>query len=299
MKESKAWEDGMSPFDLTQGGAFAAWRANKLEQYPRNIESLIVEIKDPRRLTRAEIKEITDRCRQANMAIYVSVSGDDPDKEIPRRLGLQLGLTRLDNHMGADEDAISSLTVQSDALHRGYIPYSNRPIAWHTDGYYNAPNRQIHGLLLHCVQPAAVGGENDLLDHEIAYILLRDRNPDFINALMHPSAMTIPANVVDGKALRPDQSGPVFSVQLDGHLHMRYTDRTRSILWREDPVTSEAVACLKGILKSRSAWHFTGKLESGWGLVSNNPLHTRTGFEDDGHPRLLYRARYYDRIAGT
>ncbi len=33
---------------------------------------------------------------------------------------------------------------------------------------------------------------------------------------------------------------------------------------------------------------------------SNNVLHDRAGFSDDeSHRRLLYRARYYDRIAGT
>jgi len=36
------------------------------------------------------------------------------------------------------------------------------------------------------------------------------------------------------------------------------------------------------------------------GLLCNNVLHDRAGFSDDaGHPRLLYRARYYDRIAGS
>lgn len=288
-----------SPFNLERPGDYARWRERKLERHPTRIEDLIVEIRDPRRLTPAEGEALLERCRNANMAIYASGNGDDQDKEIPRLLGLQLGLSHLDNHMGADEDAISALTVQSDALHRSYIPYSNRPIAWHTDGYYNAPDRQIHALLLHCVQPAATGGENDLLDHEIAYILVRDENPDFIRALMHPQAMTIPANLVDGKALRPEQSGPVFRVYPDGHLHMRYTDRSRSILWRDDPVTSAAVAHLKDILHRESQWHFTGKLQAGWGLVGNNPLHTRSGFEDDGHPRLLYRARYYDRIADT
>jgi hypothetical protein len=34
------------------------------------------------------------------------------------------------------------------------------------------------------------------------------------------------------------------------------------------------------------------------GLVCNNVLHDRTGFDDDpSRPRLLYRARYLDRIA--
>jgi hypothetical protein len=33
------------------------------------------------------------------------------------------------------------------------------------------------------------------------------------------------------------------------------------------------------------------------GLVCNNVLHDRSGFVDDPmHPRLLYRARYLDRV---
>jgi hypothetical protein len=287
------------PFDLDRSEDYEYWRERKLSEHPHRIQDLVVEIRDPRCLTPTEREAVLDRCRRANMVIYASRCSDDPDKEIPRLLGAQLGLVRLDHNMGADDDAISSLTVRSDSLHRGYIPYSNRPIAWHTDGYYNARDRRIHGMLLHCVQPAASGGENHLLDHEIAYLLLRDQGPEFVRALMHPRAMTIPANLVDGNELRPDRAGPVFSVQADGHLHMRYTDRNRSILWHDDPLTAEAVACLKHILHRKTAWHFTARLEAGWGLVSNNTLHTRTEFEDGERQRLLYRARYHDRIAGT
>jgi len=287
------------PFDLDRPEDYALWRERKLDGYPTRLADLMVEIRDPRSPTDVEVEAVLTCCRRANMVIYASRRGNDPDKEIPRLLGARLGLIRPDRNLGADEDAVSLLTVRSDARRHGYIPYSNRPIAWHTDGYYNAPDRRICGMLLHCVQPAAVGGENDLLDHEIAYLLLRDRNPEFIRALMHPRAMTIPANVADGEVLRPERSGPVFSVHPDGHLHMRYTDRTRSIHWREDPLTTEAVSCLKDILHERTAWHFSAGLEAGWGLVTNNTLHTRARFEDGECPRLLYRARYYDRIRGT
>jgi hypothetical protein len=111
--------------------------------------------------------------------------------------------------------------------------------------------------------------------------------------------MTIPAVHVDGARVRPDRTGPVFSVREDGRLHMRYTNRGRNIHWRDDPLTAEAVAYLKDVLHQQTPWHLSGRLESGWGLISNNVLHTRTGFEDGGIPRLLYRARYYDRIEGT
>jgi hypothetical protein len=59
------------------------------------------------------------------------------------------------------------------------------------------------------------------------------------------------------------------------------------------------VDCLKTVLHTPGPWHLEGRLEPGWGLICNNVLHTRTGFTDGPVPRLIYRARYYDRIAGT
>jgi hypothetical protein len=285
-----------SPFHPDNASAFKRWKDEKLKNYPNNINDLIVEISDPRRLSESERKQLLSLCQKSNMAIWAGLSGHDADKAIIRTLGRKFGLEHLDHNMCADNDAITSLTVQSDALRQGYIPYSNRPIAWHTDGYYNRLDRQIHGLLLHCVYPAAEGGENELLDHEIVYLRLRDENPDYIRALMHPQAMTIPANEVAGEALRPARTGPVFAVYPDGHLHMRYTNRSRSIEWFNDPLLQEAVASLKEILNNPSPWHFKGKLEAGQGLLCNNVLHTRSAFRDGNHPRLLYRARYFDRI---
>jgi len=287
-----------SPFHPDNRQAFEHWKAEKLATYPASLGDLIVEIGDPRQLRKTEHNQLLSLCRKTNMAIWAGLSGHDADKQIIRSLGQSFGLEHLDHNMCADNDAITSLTVQSDALRNGYIPYSNRPIAWHTDGYYNSLDQQIHGLLLHCVQPAEEGGENELLDHEIVYLLVREESPDYIRALMHPRAMTIPANKVAGEEIRPPRTGPVFAIYPDGHLHMRYTDRSRSIEWLDDPLLREAVAYLKTVLKTPSPWHFKGKLQAGQGLLCNNVLHTRSGFNDGEHGRLLYRARYYDRIEG-
>lgn len=61
-----------SPFDLGQPEAYQGWRQIKLETHPSRVEDLIVEVQDPRQLTPAEHGAILDRCRRANMAIYVS-----------------------------------------------------------------------------------------------------------------------------------------------------------------------------------------------------------------------------------
>jgi alpha-ketoglutarate-dependent taurine dioxygenase len=288
-----------SPFDLDDNPAYVAWREEKLADYPRSAEALIVEVSDPRVLTPTEHAEIHRRVRQTNMAIYAGRTGADTSKDIVWELGQQFGLRDLDHNLCADGDAITSLKVASDALHEGYIPYSDKPIAWHTDGYYNAPGQQIRGLILHCVEPAERGGANRLCDPELVYIALRDEDPGHILALMQPDAMTIPPNVVDGQELRPARSGPVFSVHRDGRLHMRYTARKRNVIWKQDEAVQRAAEALTRVLEQRPEFHVEARLEPGQGLICNNVLHTRTRFENGEHERLVYRARYHDRIAGT
>lgn len=288
-----------NPFLLGNDAAYQAWRSQKLDAYPTRLQDLIVEVNDPRALTPAEHDAILSRCRKTNMAIYASKC-HEADKDIPRKLGLQFGLQHLDSNMLADEDAITSLSVVEGGEKGAYIPYTNKPIKWHTDGYYNATERQIHGMVLHCVQSAAECGENALLDHEIAYMLLHDQNPDFIRAFMEADAMAIPPRLDEDGEGRPEVDGPVFSILPGGALHMRYTARTRSIRWKNSPVTLQAVAAMSKLLESDSAYIFRGRLEPGMGLICNNVLHDRAGFVDSAvKQRLLFRARYYDRIAHT
>jgi alpha-ketoglutarate-dependent taurine dioxygenase len=289
-----------NPFDPDNDAAYAAWRERKLDGYPIDVEELIVEVNDPRQLTNTEFEAIQARCRKTHMAIVAGPAGNDPDKAIPRSLGSRFGLTDLDCNLGADDEGVTTLKVVGNDWRGSYIPYTNRPIHWHTDGYYNRRERQIRALLLYCVSPAARGGENALLDHEIAYIHLRDTDPDYIRALMRPEVMTIPPNVENGIELRPARSGPVFSVLADGTLHMRYTARTRSIEWAPDHVTQKAVAALNIFLGSASPYIYRATLQSGQGLICNNILHDRSGFDDDEtRTRQLYRLRYYQRIAGS
>lgn len=287
-----------NPFDLQNEQAYQNWREQKLENYPQKVEELMVEVNNIKSLTKAEHQAILERCKKTNMAIYISPQLDE-DKELPRTLGKQFGLNDLDNNPHADDDAISAIQVTTNQSKGAYIPYTNRPIHWHTDGYYNELTKQIRGMILHCVRPAYQGGENAFLDHEIAYILLRDKNPDFILFLTQQDAMTIPPNEDATTQIRGKRSGPVFSLDEQQHLHLRYTKRKRSIIWKEN--TLEAVKYLESILDDkRSPYIFRATLQAGWGLICNNVLHDRGGFEDClESPRLLYRARYYQRISET
>ena len=286
------------------GEAYARWRDQRLAAYLGNSVFPVVEITNPGRPSAVEIAGLSDVLGRFNMALYASTPTPlDTAKLNLRTLGTRLGLERLDANLCADEDAITPLAVSEGNKRRRYIPYTNRAISWHTDGYYNTPDQQIRAMALHCVSPAAGGGDSQLMDPEIAYILIREKNPDFIRALMHPEAMTIPTNIAetpDGEeTIRPAQTGPVFSFDPgNGALHMRYTARTRSIEWRSDDLTTAAVAFLAETLRNASPYVVNHRMESGQGVICNNVLHNRSAFEDtDTCQRMVLRARYYDRIA--
>lgn len=289
-----------SPFDLACETDYHAWRDAKLAAYPRNLDELVVPLANPRQLTAQEFGALESRCTRANMVIYSAPHLPATDKSLPHQLARQLGLSRLEGNYLADEDGLSSITPADDegSVRGEFIPYTHKPINWHTDGYYNTPDRRILGMTLHCAQDAESGGENALLDHEIAYIQLRDARPEYVAALMQPDAMTIPARMDDDNIARAEQSGPVFSVDTEqGFLYMRYTARTRSIVWKGDATTQAAVRTLADIL-AHSEYTLTARLHPGMGLICNNVLHTRSAFSDTPeHRRLLYRGRYYDRLA--
>jgi alpha-ketoglutarate-dependent taurine dioxygenase len=286
-----------SPFDLDNPLAYQQWRDAKRASHPTQARELVVPVADPRALSDSEAQALLQRCAIGNMAIYRSAVQDE-DKDIPLQIARQLGLHRLDGNWLADEDGVSQIQVADQSEKTAFIPYTNRAIKWHTDGYYHPQSRHIRAMVLHCVRSAAAGGENALMDHEMAYIAVREANPDWVRALMAPDAMTIPERLDDEGVARAEQSGPVFSVNPhDGTLHMRYTARTRSVVWRDDAPTRAAAAFLQRLLDSAGPHMFRLRLEPGMGLVCNNVLHDRAGFVDEARqPRLLYRARYLDRI---
>ena len=183
-----------SPFDLTRQDAYIAWRSQKLAQHPTRLSDITVGLRDPAHLRAVERSQLLAAIARCNMVAFRITPNEGDPLPMLLALGEQLGLHRIDRNLCAADQGITPITVRDTATDKAYIPYTNRPLSWHTDGYYNAPERTIRAWLLYCAADAAEGGENELLDHEVAYIRLRDENPDFIRALMAPDAFTIPAN---------------------------------------------------------------------------------------------------------
>lgn len=281
---------------LKDDSLYREWRQARLRSYPRSVEEILVPVDGLLDITDEQVGSLKAACRRANMVIY-QCRDTYVDRAAVVAFASRFGLTRLDHHLCANADGVSELSVADRGVRTGYAPYSSSSLSWHTDGYYNEKERQINAVVLHCARAAESGGENALLDPVMAYISLRDEDPRFITALEHPECMTIPANTGTGGEIRAKVSGPVFSYDSHAGLHMRYSARKKNIQWRDDAVTTAAREFLSEILEQEKGPVFHYRLRPGEGLLSNNVLHNRSSFNDGpGHHRLLYRARFFERI---
>ena len=266
----------------------------RLSQYQRAIENLVVDINDPYRISTIERTALARRIEKTNMVIYRFGPDYGQDRSAVTALTAQLGLGDPDQNLCADADGLSSIQVHPEGIQQRYIPYTDKKLNWHTDGYYHRSDRIIRTMLLHCVRPAMEGGALEAIDHEIIYGLLQGRDPRLADALSQPDAMTIPENGLSGPAFRAECSGPVFFEE-SGTLRMRYTARKHSVIWKADPLTQEAVAVLDEILNGSGDLIVRRSLESGEGLICANVPHRRDGFIDSpciSERRLMYRGRY-------
>lgn len=285
-------------FDLDNKTAYQNWRAKKLAAYPLKLQLHTIEHDQQGLVIHPNLLEsIRQDCQRYNFSLYRFEQPNDHTRQEVHQLAKQLGLQAPHNNLCADNDGLSALTVTQHQGQHDYIPYTNKRLTWHTDGYYHEVSETIHSMLLHCDTPAVEGGENIWLDHEIVYILLRDQDPEWITALTHPNAMTIPANILKGKTIRPARTGTVFSWSQQTQLHMRYSARQRNIEWRKDQATQEAIQFLQNLWDTDSPYHLRYTLKAGEGMVCNNVLHRRTAFTNtETQKRLLYRGRYQQRI---
>jgi alpha-ketoglutarate-dependent taurine dioxygenase len=286
-----------NPFDFENETSYHGWRKRKLDAWQRS-QPEPIDIADPRKVSKAEYQALSAQISRFNMAIFRLTTDPGISNNLLKDIGSQFGLNRLDSNLYANQSDISELRVIDKGRRGEYIPYTNRSLGWHTDGYYNHPDKTIRSFILYCVDNAPEGGINQLLDPELAYIHLRDQGTGYIQALMQPDTFSIPETIEDGNSVRPLQYNPVFQVDpVSGRLLMRYTRRKTHIQWRDDEPTQTALSLLGDLLDSDSDHILRVKLNPGEGLICNNVLHNRSAFTDDpGHPRIMLRARYYDRF---
>ncbi|MCP4933612.1 MAG: TauD/TfdA family dioxygenase [bacterium] len=294
-------------YRLDRSEVYKHWRDDKLSHASIDASEILVEIEDISAPNPTESAEILKHCCHNNMALYRCNSACDKEQVVRNKahaFAHHFGLHRVEQHRSMTPDGLVSIEIIDNSTEgrAGFIPYTDKPISWHTDGYYNPTTSRIKAMILHCVRSAPEGGINELFDPELAYIALRDENPDYINALSHRRTLTIPAFAEKDGTTRAQSVGPVFTWdRYTGNLHMRFTDRKRYIEWCKDDITAEAVGFLRHVL-ANDDHVLKYKMNAGEGIICNNVLHNRSAFEDNNKPaagRLLMRARYLDRIEGT
>ena len=274
-------------FLSSKSSEFLKWAAQKENNIPKNINEISVEIKDINRTTKSEISKIRSTLDRFNTCLYRSNRDLESNSSL-LDFAKAVGMKTFDcNNIEASEISTIS-SIKSEKIQ--YIPYTNKALNWHTDGYYD--KKPLFSWLLHCINPADDGGENYLLDHELAmreYVL----SYDDIEVLMNKRAITIPESQGSN---RSEISTYIFSFDNDYEkLHMRFSMRKENIKMSDNTLT--AMSKLTNVIENNcSKYSITYKLSKNEGILSNNILHGRNSFKDDKVQRKLLRIRSYERL---
>lgn len=266
---------------------FLRWAEEKEKNIPQNSDGILVNIHDINNVKTSEIAKIKETIYKYNSCIYSSKIALKSNTNLLKFVEL-VGMRTYDCN-NIDSNEISTITpLQNSKIN--YIPYTDKPLNWHTDGYYD--KKSIFSWLLHCVNPATQGGENYLLDHELVLREYLLRNDD-INNLMAEDALTIPESKYTS---RSEISTYIFSFKNKyKRLHMRFSMRKDNI--GTSAKASPAIIKLREIIEGNCAkYSLTYKLQKNEGIITNNILHGRKAFKDDKVKRKLLRIRSYERL---
>ena len=267
---------------------FKQWALAKESNIPSNIDDLKVVVQDINHVSSKEISSIRDMVKKYNCCIYRSTT-DLLSKGNLIRFATSIGMKTYDSN-NIDNSPVSTIMSAKEKNSINYIPYTNKQLNWHTDGYYD--EKPIFSWLLHCEQPADSGGENYLLDHELAikeYISKHDN----LGPLMNSDAFIIPGNADAG---RNETKGYICDINNKyKKLHMKFSMRKENMKLSNE--SKMAILKMKKIIKDDcKKYYLTYKLSKNEGIVSNNILHGRNSFEDGKIIRKVLRIRSYERI---
>ena len=266
---------------------FLRWAEEKEKNIPENIDGIFVNIHDINNVKTSEIAKIKETINKYNSCIYSSKIALRSNTDLLKFVEL-VGMKTYDCN-NIESSKITTITpLENKKIN--YIPYTDKSLNWHTDGYYD--KKSIFSWLLHCVNPATEGGENFLLDHELVLREYISSNDD-IDDLMAGDALTIPESK---DTSRSEISTYIFSFKNQyKKLHMRFSMRKDNI--GTSPKASLAVTKLKKIIENDCAkYSLSYKLQKNEGIITNNILHGRKAFKDDKVKRKLLRIRSYERL---
>jgi len=283
-----------SPFILENETEYKNWRQTKLELYPLDISKFSIPL-DINNFQKKDLDLIKFNMNKYNFALY-NFKSELTNNEL-ENFCTMLNLNNSISNLFSDSNNISDIKDHKDTNNNQmgeYIPYTNKPLNWHTDGYYYPLNNSVKSFLLHCVNPAHRGGENLLLDHEILYILIRDHNPSYIKILMENNIMGIPRN--KNNAESTNINGPVFFIDDEYSLNMRFTSRQQNIVWKKSDIIDKIKKFIFNFVESDTKYITKILLKKNQGYIANNILHKREKFFDNKNKRLLKRIRFSKKL---
>lgn len=161
-------------------------------------------------------------------------------------------------------------------------PNTSKRLSFHTD--------RCDVISFLCLQPAAVGGNNQIVSSMTLYNEMQKRRPDLVQVLMQP--FYYQRHNVDTGNERPWCQQPIFSFH-EGHFAASYLrvllDRAYALPELPDltPTQLEALSFLEELAQDPTL-HVTFRLEAGEMLFLNNwvTFHRRDKFEDTPEPEL-------------
>ncbi|MEE9319625.1 MAG: TauD/TfdA family dioxygenase [Granulosicoccus sp.] len=271
------------------------WRSERLH-LQKTTQSPCVLLTD--KLTNSDnnqaLVQLCEQVRLFGFAHYRLSTENEQPRQVVAKLATTLGLHHCDTGVIQDEaDQLSLLENHANSARSRFLPYSNKAMNWHTDGYYNAANDVLRSFTLHCLQSASTGGTLTVMDPELLLIALYDEDPQLVLELTHKQAMLLPANVDAEGHDRPDRRVPVLFAHEDESLGLRYTTRSQHIQWRSEATRIAAERALE-LIELHDEWHTAIRLQPGEGIVSRNVLHRRDAFDDESDTlkRQMLRGRY-------
>ena len=270
---------------------YKRWEDKKLESFTNNTDELTVQIANPNKISKPEKSMVISSLCQNNLVFFKIDNSKYRDQSSIKNLALQVGLGNYEFDSKSDLDGLTE--ISNNNTNTGmteYIPYTNKELNWHTDGYYNDDQNSINAWLLFCQTQAEDGGLNKFLDHEIAYILFNQKSSR-LNDLMLNNTYNIPKNLMTN---RPEINNPVFKFNIQ-RISFNSSKIKKNIIWNSSSI--EASDILKTIIKDSSKYHIVKRLSEGEGVITNNVIHMRTAFTNSKNKnRLLYRLRSKKRV---
>lgn len=286
-----------------KSAAYAQWKMQYLhnfsnrQQHARTFRTLSLGLQGEQ--DTATLHSICASVKAQGFGLYrfsETLNADDvADQQLVTAIQLlhqRLGLQDSDQGVLNSSSGLSLLQDLKDSPQGKFVPYSNRQMNWHTDGYYNRLADTVRCFCLHCLCPASSGGRLSVLDPCRLLIALYDEDPALIELLTHPQAMLLPSNSDELGHDRPDRVAPVICCLADGFLVLRFTMRTKNIQWRNDE-TRQAAEHLVALVEKLRECHSHITLQRGEGIVTRNLLHKRDAFTDSKKlTRQMLRGRF-------